>query len=63
MQCIFLLLNTMIYFIAAPFEISLIECIVPLIKACLLYTSEKLLETCPLYRDMWQAHIGAKDQM
>ncbi|EKC56377.1 hypothetical protein LEA_14870, partial [human gut metagenome] len=20
-------------------------------------------ETCPLYRDMWQAHIGAKDQM
>lgn len=33
MQCIFLLLNTMIYFIAAPFEISLIECIVPLIKA------------------------------
>ena len=24
---------------------------------------EKLLETCPLYRDMWQAHIGAKDQM
>ena len=26
-------------------------------------THEKLLETCPLYRDMWQAHIGAKDQM
>lgn len=25
-------------------------------------THEKLLETCPLYRDMWQAHIGAKDQ-
>jgi ATP-binding cassette subfamily B protein len=24
---------------------------------------EKLLETCPLYRDMWQAHIGTKDQM
>ena len=26
-------------------------------------THEKLLKTCPLYRDMWQAHIGAKDQM
>ena len=26
-------------------------------------THEKLLETCHLYRDMWQAHIGAKDQM
>ena len=26
-------------------------------------THEKLLETCPLYRDMWQAHIGSKDQM
>ena len=26
-------------------------------------THEKLLETCPLYRDIWQAHIGAKDQM
>ena len=26
-------------------------------------THEKMLETCPLYRDMWQAHIGAKDQM
>lgn len=26
-------------------------------------THEELLETCPLYRDMWQAHIGAKDQM
>ena len=26
-------------------------------------THEKLLEACPLYRDMWQAHIGAKDQM
>ena len=26
-------------------------------------THEKLLETCPLYRDMWQAHVGAKDQM
>ncbi len=26
-------------------------------------THEKLLETCPLYRDTWQAHIGAKDQM
>ena len=26
-------------------------------------THEKLLETCPFYRDMWQAHIGAKDQM
>lgn len=23
-------------------------------------TQEKLLESCPLYRDMWQAHIGAK---
>ena len=22
---------------------------------------ETLLETCPLYRDMWRAHIGAKD--
>ena len=22
---------------------------------------EELLETCPLYRDMWQAHIGAKN--
>ena len=26
-------------------------------------THDKLLETCPLYRDMWQAHIGAKDHM
>ena len=26
-------------------------------------THEELLGTCPLYRDMWQAHIGAKDQM
>ena len=26
-------------------------------------THEKLLKTCPLYRDMWQAHTGAKDQM
>mgnify|MGYP000789564956 CR=1 FL=1 len=26
-------------------------------------THKKLLETCPLYRDMWQAHIGAKDLM
>lgn len=26
-------------------------------------THDKLLETCPLYGDMWQAHIGAKDQM
>ena len=26
-------------------------------------THEKLLETCPLYRNMRQAHIGAKDQM
>ena len=33
MQCIFLLLNTTIYFMAAPFEISPIECIVPLVKA------------------------------
>ena len=23
-------------------------------------TQEALLKTCPLYRDMWQAHIGAK---
>ena len=22
---------------------------------------ESLLESCPLYREMWQAHIGAKD--
>ena len=22
---------------------------------------EELLQTCPLYRQMWQAHIGAKD--
>ncbi len=22
---------------------------------------EELLETCPLYRQMWQAHIGARD--
>ena len=24
-------------------------------------SQEKLLETCPLYNDMWQAHIGAKN--
>lgn len=24
-------------------------------------TQETLLKSCPLYRDMWQAHIGAKD--
>ena len=24
-------------------------------------TQEQLLDTCPLYRDMWQAHIGAKN--
>ena len=24
-------------------------------------TQEKLLDTCPLYRDMWQAHTGARD--
>ena len=24
-------------------------------------TQEQLLETCPLYKDMWQAHIGAKN--
>ena len=24
-------------------------------------TQEELLETCPLYHDMWQAHIGAKN--
>lgn len=23
-------------------------------------TQEQLLADCPLYRDMWQAHIGAK---
>ena len=23
-------------------------------------TQEHLLESCPLYREMWQAHIGAK---
>ena len=22
---------------------------------------EELLESCPLYRDMWQAHIGARN--
>lgn len=22
---------------------------------------EQLLESCPLYKDMWEAHIGAKD--
>ena len=22
---------------------------------------EKLLETCPLYREMWQAHMGVKE--
>lgn len=22
---------------------------------------EQMLEQCPLYRDMWQAHIGAKN--
>ena len=22
---------------------------------------EELLERCPLYQDMWRAHIGAKD--
>ena len=26
-------------------------------------THEELLSKCTLYRDMWQAHIGAKDQM
>ena len=26
-------------------------------------TQQKLLDTCPLYRDMWQAHIGARDEM
>lgn len=25
-------------------------------------THEKLLSDCPLYRDMWQAHVGAKDE-
>ena len=24
-------------------------------------TQAQLLETCPLYREMWQAHIGAKN--
>ena len=24
-------------------------------------TQEELLEKCPLYKDMWLAHIGAKD--
>lgn len=24
-------------------------------------TQEKLLQNCPLYRDMWEAHIGAKN--
>ena len=24
-------------------------------------TQEQLLNTCPLYQDMWQAHIGAKN--
>lgn len=24
-------------------------------------TQEQLLESCPLYNDMWQAHIGAKN--
>ena len=22
---------------------------------------EKLLDACPLYREMWQAHMGAKE--
>lgn len=30
--CIFLTLNTVVYFVAAPFEISLFACIVPLVK-------------------------------
>ena len=24
-------------------------------------TQEQLLETCPLYQDMWRSHIGAKN--
>ena len=24
-------------------------------------TQEQLLDACPLYREMWQAHIGAKN--
>ena len=24
-------------------------------------TQEVLLNTCPLYKDMWEAHIGAKE--
>lgn len=26
-------------------------------------TQDSLLKDCPLYRDIWQAHIGAKDQL
>jgi len=25
-------------------------------------THEHLLEACPLYRDMWQAHVEARDE-
>ena len=25
-------------------------------------THEQLLAHCPLYKDMWQAHIGARDE-
>ena len=31
--CIFLTLNTAVYFVAAPFPIPLLDCIVPLVKA------------------------------
>ena len=33
MVCLFLMLNTAIYFAAAPFAVSLSECLIPLIKA------------------------------
>ena len=33
MLCIFLFLNTAVYFIGTPFKISLIECAVPVVKA------------------------------
>ena len=25
-------------------------------------TQEELLKTCPLYADMWRAHLGSRDQ-
>lgn len=33
MVCIFLVLDTVVYFAAAPFQVSLTECILPLLKA------------------------------